>query len=61
MSIAPTPDTVRLRHWGDPISALDGESLTIGASADPFVAHAYTGYTDAQELPENLEENTAQE
>ena len=63
MSIAPTPDTVRMRHGGDPISALDGESLTIGASADPFVAHGYTGYTEElpENAPENLEENTAQE
>ncbi len=63
MSIAQTPDTVRLRNGRDPISRLDGESLTIGASVDPFAAHAYTGYTEElpENAPENLEENTAQE
>ena len=65
MSIAPTPDTVRMRHEGDPISGLDGESMNIGGSLNPLVAHAYTGYAE-KELPENapqesLEENNDQE
>ena len=69
MSIAPTPDTVRFRHEGDPISGLDGESLNVGGSVDPLEAHAYTGYTDLPENatdPENapeegLQENTMEE
>ena len=65
MSIAPTPDTVRFRHGNDPISALDGESMTIGSSLKPLVAHNYEGYAE-KELPENapdesLEENNDQE
>ena len=72
MSIEPTPDTVRFRHAGDPISGLDGESMNIGSSLNPLEAHAYTGY--APDLPENapddlpenapddnLEENTTEE
>ena len=59
-----TPDTMRFRHEGDPISALDGESMNVGSSLNPLEAHAYTGYTD--ELPENapeesLEENNTEE
>ena len=59
-----TPDTMRFRHGNDPISLLDGESMTIGSSLNPLEAHAYTGYTD--ELPENapeesLEENNTEE
>jgi len=68
MSIAPTPDTVRFRHGGDPISGLDEESHDVGYDADPLKAHAYTGYTKqvAQELPESapdesLEENNSNE
>ena len=59
-----TPDTMRFRHAGDPISALDGESMTIGSSLNPLVAHNYEGYAEKPELPENapdaeadLEEN----
>jgi hypothetical protein len=55
-----TPDTMRFRHAGDPISALDGESLTIGSSLNPLKAHAYTGYTElpeSAEPEESLEEN----
>ena len=65
MSMEPTPDTVRFRHAGDPISGLDGESMTIGGSWNPLEAHAYTGYAE-KELPENapeesLEENSIEE
>jgi hypothetical protein len=64
MSIAPTPDTVRMRHEGDPISGLDGESMNIGGSLDPLAAHAYTNYAEEKALPENaeqLDENNPQE
>jgi hypothetical protein len=54
-----TPDTMRFRHAGDPISALDGESMTIGSSLNPLEAHAYTGYTD--KLPENAPEESLEE
>ena len=56
ISSAPTPDTVQFRHGGDPISGLDGEAMNIGSSLDPLKAHAYTGYTDKPELPENAEQ-----
>ena len=52
-----TPDTMRFRHEGDPISALDGESMNIGSSMNPLEAHAYTGYTD--NLPESAERDSA--
>ena len=68
MSIEPTPDTVRFRHGGDPISALDGERMSIGGSMNPLVAHAYTGYDLPENAPdpenapeESLEENTTEE
>jgi hypothetical protein len=54
-----TPDTMRFRHGNDPISVLDGESMTIGSSLNPLKAHAYTGYTD--ELPENAPEESLEE
>jgi hypothetical protein len=56
ISSAPTPDTVQFRHGGDPISGLDGEAMNIGSSLDPLKAHAYTGYTEKPELPENAEQ-----
>ena len=68
ISSAPTPETVQLRHEGDPISGLDGGAMNIGSSLDPLKAHAYTGYAEQTELPENapdaeatLEENNPEE
>ena len=57
ISSLPTPETVRLRHENDPISGLDGESMTIGSAINPLTAHNYTGYAD--ELPENAPEAKA--